>query len=112
MHNVPSRKEKRETKFINIAKSGNFETTAYLFKSEAVCLRKQNFAVIREGIDEKKSLPSKVSWKKAFGSNIPPSVKDYISGKTKTFPKVLNWAEELFVIAARACYLKAQTNYE
>ena len=112
MNNIPSRKEKREAKFVRMAEYGNFETTVYLFKSEATNLKKQNFAVVREGVDEKKSLPSTVSWKRAFGKSIPLSVKDYISGGIKTFPKVSNWAEELFVIAARACFVKAQKDFE
>ena len=110
MQYVPSRREKREAKFIRTAEQGEFESSVYLFKNEAVNLRKKNFKVIRIGTDDKKSLPSVVSWEDAFNKGVPPAVAEYVVGKIQTFPKVSNWAQELYVVAARARYMEHKNN--
>lgn len=112
MHNTPSRKQKREAKFYTIAEKGDFScNTISLFKGEAKSLIKNGFEVKRYGENEKKSLPSEVNWEKAFQNGIPPIVLNYCVGIIKTFPKsaIENWAQELFVIAARASFEKGNT---
>lgn len=101
MHREPSRREKREQKLLYTAEHGNFEVELLLFGGEAANLVKNGFFVDRHGSDSKKSLPSTVSFKNPFKTGIPPIVSDYVTGQIETFPKVSNWAQELFVIAAR-----------
>lgn len=114
MQVTPSRREKREAKFYFLAEQGKMECNdVSLFKSEESSLRnrKNGFYVVRHGADEKKSLPSTVSWKEAFNkSGMPLIVFEYIKGKINIFPKsgIVTWAQELYVIAARANYEKAQ----
>ena len=115
MHNTPSRREKRESKFYLIAENGEFCCkTVSLFKSEVRTLVKNGFDIQRYGENESKSLPAEVSWEHAFKSGIPLIVFEYIEGNIQTFPTahVENWAQELYVIAARANKVKAQTNNE
>lgn len=109
MYREPSRKEKREAKFYYLAEQGNFEAEPhpYLYKSEEKNLKKSGFKTLRLGNNKKEALPTEVSWKEAFKTGIPPIVSSYIIGEIKTFPKVSNWAQELYVIAARANYQKA-----
>lgn len=101
MHREPSRREKREQKLIYAAEHGNFEVEVFLFSGEAKNLVKKGFSVDRKGNDRKKSLPSLVSFSNPFKTGLPPIVSDYIAGQIETFPKVSNWAQELYVIAAR-----------
>lgn len=113
MHHEPTRREKRESKFTYSAEQGNFETELTTYGNEAKGLSKSGFKVKRELGSSKNALPSKASWKKAFGDTIPPIVSDYISGRIKTFPEVSNWAQKLYVIAARVNYEKThQSNIE
>lgn len=108
MHKEPSRREKREAKFYYLAEQGKFkaEPRLYLYKSEEKALKKDGFNVSRIGDNKKEALPSEVSWEEAFKNGVTPFVRSYIIGAVKTFPKNLNWAQELFVIAARANYVK------
>jgi len=103
-----SRKQRREEKFLDSANSGEFGAPTPLFKNEEKSLIKDGFTVKRFGLHTKYSLPSYVSWNEAFGDEIPPSVCDYITGVSDEFPKseISNWAQRLYVIAARANYEK------
>ncbi len=112
MIDKPSRSVKREEQFYLLAGKGCFEYKFSLFKSEAIKLIKQGFSVIRFGDNKKNSLPSTISCKNAFKNGIPPVVSSYIDGKNDFFPHVANWAQELYVIAARANNEKAQNNNE
>lgn len=110
MNTTPSRREKRESKFYFLAEKGKMLCDDFsLFKSEEENLEsKHGFDVTRHGTDLKKDLPSTVSWEKAFKKGIPLIVINYCIGGIETFPKsaIENWAQELFVIAARANYEK------
>lgn len=103
-----SRRERRERKLVDTAENGNFKIKVTLFKGEATKLTEDGFSVTRHGDDEKRAVPSTVSFKNAFDSDseIPSDAKDYISGKTETFPDLSNWAQELYVVAARVNYEK------
>ena len=111
MNTTPSRREKRESKFYHLAEQGKMESNDFpLFKSEEKNLTsKHGLDVIRHGTDLKKQLPSTVSWEKAFKNGIPLIVINYCTGVIETFPKsaIENWAQELYVIAARANYEKS-----
>lgn len=106
MHRDPSRREKREQKLVYSAEHGIFEIELMLFKSEAKNLRKKGFYVRRHGDNVKDSLLSTVAFRNPFKSGIPPIVFSYINGEINTFPKTDNWAQELYVIAARANHEK------
>ena len=106
MHREPSRREKREQKLIYAAEHGSFEVELLLYGGEAANLVKNGFYVNRHGSDSKKSLPATVSFKNSFKTGIPPIVVSYITGEIETFPKVSNWAQQLYVIAARANHEK------
>ena len=110
MNSAPSRRERRESKFYFLAEQGKTECNEfYLFKSEEKNLKKQHgFDVVRHGTDTKKELRSTVSWENAFKHGIPLIVFNYCIGIIETFPKsaIENWAQELFVIAARANFEK------
>jgi hypothetical protein len=110
----PSRKEKRESKFYFKAEQGEFDADTSLYGSEERNLKKSGFTIVRNEKNKKEAAPSNVSWKDAFKGNIPPLVSDYISGRIKTFPDsaIQNWAQELYVIAARVNFKKTQTNNE
>ncbi len=99
---TPSRRKDREEKFYSSANYGRFETNRiYLYKSEERSLIKDGFTVKRYGNNKKGDLPSKVSWRKAFKDEIPQAVFKYINGYTNIFPEVSNYAQKLYVIAAR-----------
>ena len=110
MNATSSRREKREVKFYFLAEQGKMLCNEFtLFKSEERTLRdKCGFDVTRYGTELRRELPSVVSWEKAFKDGIPLIVVNYCIGMIETFPKsaVENWAQELFVIAARAIYQK------
>lgn len=108
MHRDPSRREKREYRFYYLAEQGRFEATPrpHLYTSEEKNLKKSGFDTLRSGDNKKGALPTDVSWRNAFRDGIPPIVYSYIIGEIKTFPKTENWAQELYVIAARANYEK------
>lgn len=108
MQRTPSRKEKRESKFYKVAENGNFFCTVSLFHSEAKSLIKKGFTVKRFGENEKKALLSEVSWENAFKNCVPLIVSEYVEGVIQSFPNatVENWAQELYVIAARARHNK------
>ena len=112
MNTAPSRREKRESKFYCLAEQGKMESNKdfSLYKSEEKSLKKaeNGFNVIRHGTDLKKELPATVSWQEAFKNGIPLVVLDYCIGVIDTFPhsQINSWAQELFVIAARANYEK------
>lgn len=112
MHITPSRREKRESKLYSLAEQGKLESNDFrLFKSEEKNLKiKHGFDVVRFGTDLRKDLPSNISWEKAFKNGIPLIVINYCTGIIETFPKssIENWAQELFVIAARANYEKGK----
>ncbi len=108
MQYIPSRKEKREARFYFSAEQGNFHSEAFLYKSEEKSLKKSGFTVLRAGDNPKEALPSEITWENVFKKGLPPMVTDYILGRINTFPKVSNWAQELYVIAARANHDKAQ----
>lgn len=112
MHHTPSRKEKRESKFYLLAEQGKFETETSLFICEERNLKKSGFEVVRNGDNKKESLPSKVSWENPFKNGIPLIVSNYINGIIQTFPEasIKNWAQELYVIAARANHDKGTNN--
>ena len=114
MDHTPSRREKRETKFYSLAEKGQMSCSDLsLFKSEARNLVKQHgFYVTRIGENDRKSLPSIVSWDRAFANGIPLIVQNYIDGTIETYPKasIKNWAQELYVIAARANNKKGTKN--
>ena len=115
MYNQPSRRERRESKFYLYAEQGNMETKVSLFKGEGKTLRKQGLTVFfPDDFNERKASPSTVSWKDAFKTGIPLIVSNYVNGTIKTFPwsAIENWAQELYVIAARANHLKAQNKSE
>ncbi len=107
MQHEPTRREKRESKIICAAERGNFEAEIPTYGSEAASLVKDGLKVVRHGEKKNVSLPSTVSWKEAFRKGIPPIVSDYISGQIVTIPKVSNWAQQLYMIAARANNQKA-----
>ena len=110
MYTSPSRREKRESRFHYLAEQGEMTCDSFsLFKSEEKDLsNKHGFTVVRHGDDLKNQLPSTVSWKNPFKNGIPLVVYDYCIGVIDTFPisHIQNWAQELFVIAARAKYEK------
>ena len=103
-----SRREKREDRLVYLAEQGIFWTKFNLFKSE-------NQRIIRNGFqtevlveDQKKAVPTTVSWEHSFTAGAPPVVLSYIEGKTKTFPDVDNFAQKLYVIAARVQHERTQ----
>lgn len=106
MHREPSRRERREQKLVYAAEHGIFNVEVFLFPGEAENLVKKGFSVNRNGNDRKKSLPSLVSFSNPFKNGMPPIVADYVTGRIETFPKVSNWAQELYAIAARVNYEK------
>ena len=110
MHTAPSRREKREFKFLYLAERGEMLCNAFsLYKSEEKTLKdKHGFYVVRHGDNLKGELPSTVSWENPFKGGIPLVVNNYCTGFIDTFPKsaIKNWAQELFVIAARANFEK------
>lgn len=110
----PSRKERREAKLYYLSEQGFFEASTTLYRTEDKYLKKCGFTVVRNEKNKKEAAPSKVSWENPFGGNIPPLVSDYVSGKIKTFPDsaIQNWAQELYVIAARVNFKKTQANNE
>ena len=112
----PSRREQRDAKFLYLAERGKVSCNTFsLYKSEEKTLReKEGFDVERRGENIKKELPATISWGDAFKSGVPLVVRDYIYGRVDTFPKwkMKTWAQELYVIAARANYEMAQTNFE
>ena len=115
MRNEPSRREKRESKFYLAAEKGNMECKVSLFKGEGKSLRKKGLVVcFPDNFNEKKASPVVASWKDAFKTGIPLIVSNYIDGTIMTFPwsAIENWAQELYVIAARANHLKAQNKSE
>ena len=116
MQHTPSRREKREMKFYYLAEKGYMSCRdIFLFKGEASNLVKHGFTVTRLGGNDRKSLPSTVSWDNSFKNGIPLIVQNYIHGIIETFPKlaVENWAQELYVIAARTNHQKiGQKNNE
>lgn len=115
MRHEASRRERRESKFYLHAEQGNMECKVSLFKGEGKSLRKQGLVVcFPDNFNEKKASPSTVSWKDAFKTGKPLIVFNYINGTIKTFPKsaIENWAQELYVIAARANHLKGTNNNE
>ena len=109
----PSRREQRDAKFLYLAEHGEMCCKNFsLYKSEERALRdKDGFVVVRRGENIKKELPATISWDNAFKGEIPLVVRNYISGVVDTFPKweMKTWAQELYVIAARANYEMAQT---
>ena len=112
MHSAPSRREKRDLKFLRLAEQGLMSSDDFsLYKSEERALRdKDGFDVCRHGLDIKKELPAVVSWGEAFKDGIPLVISNYISGDVDTFPKwaLKNWAQELYVIAARVNFEKTR----
>lgn len=110
MNATSSRREKREAKFYFLAEQGKMLCNEFtLFKSEERTLRdKCGFDVTRYGTELRRELRSVVSWEKAFKNGIPLLVINYCTGTIETFPKsaIESWAQELFVIAARAIYQK------
>lgn len=112
----PSRREQRDAKFLYLAEQGEMSCNTFsLYKSEEKALRdKDGFTVVRHGEDLKKELRSDISWSEAFNDGLPLIVSNYISGVVDTFPKwvLKNWAQELYVIAARAKVEKAQKTTE
>lgn len=115
MRRDPSRREKREYKFYLSAEQGNMECKVSLFKSEGKSLIKQGFEVsFPDNFNEKKASPATVSWKNAFKSGVPLIVSNYINGIIKSFPtsSIENWAQELYVTAARANHEKGTNNKE
>jgi len=112
MHTAPSRRERRESKFHYLAEQGEMLCDSFsLYKSEEKDLRdKHGFYVVRHGDNLKSDLPSTVSWANPFKGGIPLIVFDYCIGVIDTFPKsyIQNWAQELFVTAARAKYEKGE----
>ena len=97
-----SRRNRREARLVYIAEKGLFKATLHLFKSECRRMRKLGFTVPAFTGNEKRAEAIEVSWEKAFSDGAPPVVLDYVYGVTNTFPKTDNWAQELYVIAARA----------
>ena len=115
MHNMTSRRERRESKFYSLAEQGEkLCKGVFLYKSEAKNLIKEGFHVERHGTDEKKQLPSTISWENPYEDGIPLLVELYVKGAIKTFPdcKIKNWAQRLYVIASRANEEKAQSELE
>ena len=112
MHSAPSRREKRESKCLYLAEQGFMTCDCFsLYKSEAKSLRERDgLDVCRHGIYTKKELPSTISWNEAFKDGTPLDVSNYITGIADIFPKwaIKNWAQELYVIAARVNFEKAQ----
>lgn len=113
MNTTPSRRERRESRFYHLAEQGKMESINdfLLFKSEEKNLTsKHGLDVIRHGSNTKKQLPSTVSWENAFKNGIPLLVMNYCTGVIGTFPKsaIENWAQELYVIAARARHEKGE----
>ena len=98
MFEVVSRRQKREADFYKAAEKGLFSIDCYLYKSEVRTLAKKGFNVI-SSFDSKYAVPCKVSWENAFNNTVPLIVADFIIGVIRTFPRNLNWAQELFVIA-------------
>lgn len=112
----PSRREQRDAKFLYLAEHGEMCCKNFsLYKSEERTLRdKDGFDVVRHGENINKELPAIISWSEAFKDGLPLIVSNYIAGIVDTFPKwaLKNWAQELYVIAARAKVEKAQKNNE
>ena len=108
MQTFPSRSEKRLTNLYSAAESGCMSLEReLLYGSEIRRYRKQGFVVSH---DESPSRPnlynSEIDWSHAFGDSVPYSVCSYITGRISTYPKssVKSFAQELYVIAARAIY--------
>lgn len=109
MHHI-SRKERLENKLYQYAENGNFQLQNFtLYKSEIRKYRKQGFTVI-PSMDSDKPVPCIIEWKHPFPKTVPLIVYNYITNQINTFPKVQNWAQHLYVIAARANYIKGTNN--
>lgn len=104
MNIEPSRREKREAKLYSVAEKGRFQTEMKLYKRESDTLAKRDgFKTFRRIPNNKsKPIPTYIDWQTPFPNGVPPIAFSYINGETETFPEVSNWAQELFVIAARA----------
>lgn len=114
MYLEPSRKEKREAKFYNLAEQGEFKLeNILLYGAEIRLLKKDGFTVQQKKEANRRNLIlSTVSWDKPFKKGIPLLVFLYIIGEIETFPKNLNWAQELYVIASRANAENSTNNIE
>lgn len=110
MHEL-SRLEKHENLFYSSAENGGFETKNIILNNQEVKdLRKAGFTADCRGLNENSYTFYDVSWKEAFINGVPLTVYYYISGQNRKFPKNLTFAQELYVIAARVNFKKAQTN--
>lgn len=113
MHREPSRREKREAKLYYLAEKGIFQTEMSLYTSEIKKLSKDGFKIFRRILgNSKKPINTYLDWQTPFPKGVPPIVFSYIIGEIETFPKVSNWAQELYVIAARANYKKQHEKSE
>jgi hypothetical protein len=112
LYNCPSRSERRQSKFCQVAEQGNFFlNNVILYKSEIKNLEKQGFEVFnKKDYPYGKNLYScTISWEHAFGDAIPHLVYSYVHKVINTFPVSYtndSLAKELFVIAKRALLSK------
>lgn len=108
MYNYPSRSEKRQAKFYQLAEQGIFKQDGLiLYKSEIKSLKNKGFEIFDiEDIPLSKGLCKvTVSWEHPFGEAIPHLVYSYTHRVIETFPYHCtndSFAKELFVIAKRA----------
>ena len=107
MRSYPSRAEKREVRLYSEAEKGVFSLEFTLYPSEITKLEKQGFNISspKPYSNSKDLFTVTVDWSKAFGVAIPHIVHSYINKIIETFPKdsINNLAQELYVIAQRAC---------
>ena len=107
MYNYPSRQEKRQSKFYQLAEDGVLEYAgAILYTSEIKNLRAKGFEVfdIREYSLEKKLYTATISREHAFGNSVPYLVYAYTHLLIETFLASCisgSFPKELYVIAKR-----------
>lgn len=100
------------------AKEGKFEATTpfKLYPSENKKIERQYDLKVKPIKKTKSDAFSKINWENPTwndpcGEGPPLEVYDYIEGHTTIFPKsITTLAQELYTIAARANYDKAQKN--
>lgn len=114
MYLEPSRKERRQAKFYHLAEQGEFKSeNILLYGNEIKVLKKDGFTVVeKKNANRKKLILSTVSWDKPFKKGIPLIVFNYTIGEIETFPKISNWAQELYVLASRANMENSTNNIE
>ena len=111
MISYPTRSEKRQVQFYSAAEKGEFSLeNIVLYPGEIKKLQKDGFIVqtIKPLASNKKLFVTNIYWSHTYGSSIPHIVYSYIHGVIETYPKssVNNFAQELFIIAHRACLKK------